>query len=137
MHTKNHPRWDAAQRALAAGKSAEETFAALLGVETSEEAKVALAEQREPDLTMHIRSGVVYALRAEGAEIERLYEDIRDACNRALPVDEAMATINGQLRRELDVSERDRQELLTKVRQQSGTIAGMQMEIERLRGQPK
>lgn len=81
-----------------------EVLASLLGVETWDEVRARLDEQSEPDLTMYLRSGIVYALRSEGAELERLYEDMRDACNRALPVDEAMATINGRLRRELDTA---------------------------------
>lgn len=81
-----------------------EVLAALLGVETWDEVRAKLDEQSEPDITMYLRSGLVYALRADGAELERLYEDMRDAANRALPVDEAMTTINGKLRRELDTA---------------------------------
>lgn len=137
MHTKNHPHWDAAQRAMTAEKTAEEVLAALLGAETYADVKARLDEQREPSMTMYLRSGVVYALRADGAELERLYEDMRDACNRALPVDEAMATINGRLRRELDTAERDSREMSSKLKEQAATIAGMQMELDRLRGRPQ
>ncbi len=95
----------AARTALAAEKSALEVLAALLGVETWDEVRAKLHEQSEPDITMYLRSGVVYVLKAApDTSVEQLYEDLRDAANRALPVDEAMASINGRLRRELDTA---------------------------------
>ncbi len=112
MHSTNHPRWMAARTALAAEKSAMEVFAALLGVETWDEVRAKLHEQSEPDITMYLRGGVVYVRKATpDTSVEQLYEDLRDAANRALPVDEAMATINGRLRRELDTAEARNREI--------------------------
>lgn len=96
---------------MSADKSAEEVLAALLGAATYADVKAKLDEQREPDITMHLRSGMVYGLKLDDSTFERFYEDVRDAANRALPVDASMVEINGRLRRELDTAEARNREI--------------------------
>lgn len=148
MHAPKPVNWAAAQTALAAERGAMEILAALFGVETWDDVKHALEQQRDPDITIHARHCAAYVFRAPGATDEQVYTSLRDVVERALPGDPPMHEINGRLRRELDLAEAKQRELSKqaedwqaeasaahkRVRQLEATIAGMSMELERLHG---